>query len=102
MARKRVDNFTAGFLRTGAKAVFATLGEASYLIDSLFTSDRALLDIFWGAPDRTWAYRMSFASVRTPGMTAVMDPKAPGRYHRSVVGNLEMTAAAWRGVSPTE
>jgi hypothetical protein len=96
VARKRVDNFTAGFLRTGAQAVFATLGEASYLIDSLFTSDQALLDIFWGAPDRTWAYRISFPSVRTPGMTAVMDPRAPGRYHRSVVGNLEMTAATWR------
>ena len=97
VARQRVDNFTAGFLRTGAQAVFATLGEASYLIDSLFTSDQALLDIFWGAPDRTWAYRISLPSVRTPGMTAVMDPRAPGTYHRSVVGNLSLTATAWRG-----
>ena len=38
-----------------------------YLIDSLFTSDQAMLDIFWSAPDRTWTYRTSFASVRTPG-----------------------------------
>jgi len=91
-----VDNFTAGFLRTGAQAVFATLGEASYLIDSLFTSDQALLDIFWGAPDRTGTYKTSFASVRTPGMTAVLDPRKPGTYHRSVVGNLSMTASTWR------
>ena len=33
VARRRVDNFAAGFLRTGAKAVFAeTLGSASYII----------------------------------------------------------------------
>lgn len=96
VARKRVDNFAAGFLQTGAKAVFATLGEASHLIDSLFTSDQSLLDIFWDAPDRTWAYRTSFASVRTPGMTAVMDPRKPGTYHRSVVGELSMTATTWR------
>jgi len=35
--------------------------------------------------------------VRTPGMTALMDPSAPRVYHRSVVGDLSMTAAAWRG-----
>jgi len=96
VARKRVDNFAAGFLRTGAKAVFATLGDATYIISSLFTSDQALMDIFWNAPDRTETYKTSFASVRTPGMTAVLDPRKPGTYHRSVVGNLSMTAVDWR------
>jgi len=97
VARKRVDNFAAGFLGSGARAVFATLGEASYLIDALFTSDQALVDIFWNAPDRTWAYRAFFASVRTPGMAALMDPSQPRVYHRSVVGDLTMTALTWRG-----
>jgi hypothetical protein len=96
VARKRVDNFAAGFLGAGAKAVFATIGEAGYLIDSLFTSDQSLVDIFWNAPDRTWTYRAFFASARTPGMAALMDPSAPRVYHRSVVGDLSMTAVAWR------
>jgi hypothetical protein len=97
VARKRVDNFAAGFLAAGASAVFATLGDASHFISALFTTDQAMLDIFWSAPDRTWAYRGSFASVRTPGMTAVLDPRGPGAYQRSVVGNLSVTATAWRG-----
>ncbi len=97
VARKRVDNFAAGFLRTGAKAVFAeTHGSASHVIRELFTSDRTMLDIFWGSPDRTWDYQISFASVRTPGMTAVMDPRKPGSFYRSVVGKLSMTAGTWR------
>ncbi len=96
VARRRVDNFGAGFLGAGAKAVFATLGDASPLISSLFTSDQALLDIFWSSPDRTWDYRASFTSVRTPGTTVVLDPREPGRYLRSVVGDLSMTAVHWR------
>ena len=96
VARKRVDNFGAGFLKAGARAVFATLGDASYLVDALFMSDQALLDIFWNAPDLTGTYRTSSASVRTPGMTVVLDPRDPGTYHRSVVGDLSLTAATWR------
>ncbi len=96
VARKRVDNFGAGFLRAGARAVFATLGDASYLVDALFTSDQALLDIFWNAPDRTLTYQASFESVRTAGMTVVLDPREPGTYHRSVVGDLSVTASTWR------
>jgi hypothetical protein len=97
VARKRVDNFGAGFLRTGAKAVFAEVrGNAAYIIRGLFASSRTMLQIFWSAPNRTWTYRSSFASVRTPGMTAVMDPRAPGSYYRSVIGKLSMTAADWK------
>jgi hypothetical protein len=97
VARKRVDNFAAGFLRTGAKAVFAeTLGNASYVIRGLFTTNRTISEIFWSAPNRTWSYRTSFASARTPGMTALMDPRKPGAFYRSVVGKLSMTADTWR------
>ncbi len=97
VARRRVDNFAAGFLRTGAKAVFAeTLGSASYVIRGLFTTNRTMSEIFWSAPNRTWTYRTSFASTRTPGMTAVMDPRRPGSFYRSVVGKLSMTASTWR------
>lgn len=96
VARKRVDNFAAGFLRAGAKAVFATLGDASHLIRSLFTTDATMADIFWNAPDATRAYRSSYVSLRTPGMKVLIDPRRPGVYHRSVVGDLLLTATAWR------
>ena len=97
VAKRRVDNFGAGFLRTGAKVVFAeTLGNASYVIKGLFATNRTMSQIFWSAPNRTITYKVSFASVRTSGMTAVMDPRRPGEYYRSVVGKLSMTAADWR------
>jgi hypothetical protein len=47
-------------------------------------------------PDATRAYRLTYSSLRTPGMKAVVDPRRPGVYHRSLVGDLSLTAAAWR------
>jgi hypothetical protein len=103
VARRRVDNFAAGFLRTGAKAVFAeTLGDISYVIDGLFTSEQSIEEIFWSSWSQTGTYQNRFASARTPGMTALMDPRAPTKFYRSVVGNLAMAASTWRGVTPTQ
>lgn len=97
-AIKRVDNFGAGFLRAGARAVFAHgIDSAGSIISGLFGSDRTMSGIFWASPAATRAYSFSFASVRTPGMKALMDPYAPGRYYRSVIGDLAMTAGDWRG-----
>jgi hypothetical protein len=97
VARKRVDNFGAGFLRTGAKTVFAeTLGNVSYIIRGLFTTSRTMSQIFWSSPSRTYTYRSSFTSVRTAGATGILDPRKPGQFYRSVVGNLSMTASTWR------
>jgi len=97
VAKKRVDNFGAGFLRVGARTVFAeTLGKASFIIRSLFTTSRTMSQIFWSGPDRTYTYRSSLTSVRTPGATGWLDPYRPGSYYRSVVGSLAMTAATWR------
>jgi hypothetical protein len=96
-ARKRVDNYGAGFLRAGAKAVFAeTLGRVSYVIKYLFTSSKSMSQIFWASPDRTWSYRTTFTSTRTPGATGILDPRRPGQFYRSVVGHLSMTAVTWR------
>ncbi|MBP1705218.1 MAG: ankyrin repeat protein [Chloroflexi bacterium] len=97
VARKRVDNFGAGFLRAGAKVVFAEVrGKASHIIRSLFTGSSTMSKIFWSSPYRTYTYRRSLVSVRTPGATGWLDPYRPGYYYRSVVGNLSMTAATWR------
>jgi len=96
-AIKRVDNYAAGFLRTGARAVFAQgISSVKYIVYSLFRTNRTMKQIFWSDPTRSGAYDFSFSSVRNPGRTAIMDPRSPGRYYRSVVGDLGMTAGAWR------
>jgi len=96
-AIKRVDNFGAGFLRAGAKAVFAEgITDASYIIKNLFTTNRTMKQIFYASPERTMKYRFGFTSSRTSGMWAVMDPYRPSRYYRSVIGKLSLTAGAWR------
>jgi len=96
-AIKRVDNYAAGFLRAGARAVFAEgIYSASYILYSLFRTSRTINQTFWVDPSRSGAYDFSFASVRTPGKIATLDPSSPGRYYRSVVGDLGMTAATWR------
>ena len=96
-AIKRVDNYAAGFLRTGARAVFAQgISSVSSIVYSLFKTNRTMKQIFWSDPKRSGAYDFGFSSVRTPGKTAILDPTSPGRYYRSVVGDLAMTAGAWR------
>ena len=96
-AIKRVDNFGAGFLRTGARAVFAEgTASASYILYGLFKTSRTIKQIFWSDPTRSTHYDFSFSSSRTPGKTAIMDPSSPGRYYRSVIGDLSMTAVTWR------
>lgn len=96
-AKKRIDNYGAGFLRAGAKAVFAEgITNASYIIKNLYTSNRTMREIFYASPSRTMTYRFSFTSSRTSGATASSDPSRPGRYLRSVVGFLNVEASAWR------
>ena len=86
------------FLRANAKAVFAEgITSPKYILTNLFRTSRTFKQIFWSAPHETVSYRISFSSVRTPGMTAQMDPYAPSRYYRSVIGHLAVTAAPWRG-----
>ena len=95
-AIKRVDNYGAGFLRTGARAVFAQgVSSASYILYGLFKTTRTIKQIFWSDPTRSGAADFDFGSARTPGKRAIMDPRS-GKYYRSVIGDLGMTAATWR------
>jgi hypothetical protein len=97
-AIKRVDNYGAGFLRANAKAVFAEgITSPKYILTNLFRTNRSLKQIFWAAPQATGDYWITFHSARTSGRTAILDPYAPSRYYRSVIGNLNVTAAQWRG-----
>ena len=97
-AVKRVDNYGAGFLRTGARAVFAEgIASTGFVLSGLFRTSRTMKEIFWSDPTATNSNAFSFSSVRTTGKKAILDPARPGKYYRSVIGDLAMTAADWRG-----
>jgi hypothetical protein len=96
-ARQRVDNYGAGFLRTGAKIVFAeAIGSTSYVLYGLFKTKRTMRQIFWSAGTANGAYVSYFPSKRTSGMHLILDPTKPSKYWRSAVGVLDMTNATWR------
>jgi hypothetical protein len=97
VAIQRVDNYGVGWLKARAKAVFAEgIGKANYVLWGLFRTRRSMQQIFWAAPNATNRYTISFGSARYPGARALMDPYAAGRYYRSVIGSLGMTAVQWR------
>lgn len=100
VAIQRVDNYGAGFLRANARAVFAEgIDSASYILHGLFRTERTMRQIFWSDPASDGRYDFSFASKRTPGKHALMDPLGASRYYRSIVGDLDMTAFEWRNVT---
>ena len=97
VAKQRIDNYGAGFLRSGARVVFAEArNKAGYILYSLCRTNRTMRQIFWSSPLATRSYSFTFTSSRTSGMTAISDPYAPSRYYRSAIGKLDMTAATWR------
>ena len=88
VARQRVDNYAAAFLRTNAKAVIADgHSDGEYYMDALFTSRQSILDLWRNAPNYN-GNEAQYASVRNPGMTYAMDPESPGYYYRSIAGRM--------------
>ena len=86
VARQRVDNYAAGFLKAGAAAVIADghAGPEGYL-QALFTTQQPL-ETMWANQWNTNGNVVSFPSVRTPGATAFQDPKTPtSGFYRSIV-----------------
>ena len=104
VARQRVDNYAAGFLKAGAAAVIADghAGPEGYL-RALFTTQQPI-ETLW-ASQRANGNFVSFPSTRTPGATAFQDPTTPtsGFYRSLVVRSTGMTAgdlAGGAGASP--
>ena len=70
-AIKRVDNYGYGFLRAGAKAVYASgiterrLRRARPVHGA--SAGTTLGKLFWADPSRTGTYKFAFTSVRTAG-----------------------------------
>jgi len=96
-AMQRADGYGTGFLRTGARAMFATgNGSLSSVLADLFTSDKTVAQMF----ETDWAFTgiadFKFASKKTSWSTVWMDPKSAGKYYHAVSGNLNLTAAQVR------
>ena len=93
-AKKRIDNFAASFLKTGARAVFAEpKGSALYILTGLFSSTKSFRDVFKSGGT---AGTISYPSKKAPGATTIARLKV-----RAVTGYLDVTATQFRaGATP--
>ena len=91
--QQRVDNFAAGWLAAGAEAVLAEgFGGPAYYVRRILAGDGTIESIWRQAPT-AHGHVLAFPSVRTPGMTALMDPtNASSGFYRSLVARAEMRA----------
>jgi flagellar hook assembly protein FlgD len=89
VAKARVDNYASGFIRAGAAAVIADgHSHNAHYIRSLFTTHQTI-DQIWRSAPNFHNHVISFASSRSSGRTAQMDPDtSTSGYYRSVVGRL--------------
>ena len=77
--------------------VFANgIDSISSIIRSLLTTDRPIGPDLPGRSAWTGTRDFKFASSRTTGYTAWMDPYASSRYYHSVIGKLTLTASQVR------
>jgi len=95
VARQRIDNYAAGFLKGGARAVIADghMGPANYL-HGLFTTGQSIFDL-WRSMPNYHGHLSSFVSSRSPGYIDYSDPdNATSGYYRSLVVQPGMTTTA--------
>ena len=91
VARQRADNYTAAFIKAGARAVIADgHSHSPYYIRSLFTTHQTIDQLWRNAPNFN-NHRFTFGSARNPGYTIAMDPdNATSGYYRSLGGKLTL------------
>ena len=97
VAKARMDNFAAGFLRAGARAVVADgHADPSYYVEQLFTQHRTIEQI-WRAGPRPHGNAFTFPSVRSAGFTVFSDPDSRSGstytgFYRSLVAKPALTS----------
>ena len=102
VARQRISNYAAGFLRTNAQAVIADghRGPADYL-RLLFTTDQTIESLWRTAPGNN-GHARSFTSTRTSGVRALMDPEGTSSgFYRSLVTDPLLTTTMVTGIVDT-
>ena len=104
VARQRVDNYAAGFLKGGkARAVIADgHGGPEPYIRALFTTHATIEDVWRGAPN-FHNHVKAFASSRTPGATAYTDTdSSTAGYYRSLVAKPGLTTDQVTGATSAD
>ncbi len=95
-SKQRVDNFAAGFLAAGARAVVAEghFGPG-YYINELFDGERSIEEI-WRRSPSFHGNVFAFESKRSPGFVAQLDPDRggtdPSGFYRSLVSKPALGA----------
>jgi hypothetical protein len=101
VAKERIDNYATGFLAAGASVVIAeAIQRPTYALTGLFAGTGTMRELFWDAPNASGARDFAFNSTRTPGAQALSDPTQPGKYWRSIVGDLDFPVATWKNGEP--
>jgi hypothetical protein len=98
----RVDNYAAGFIRAGAKAVVAEghFGPAYYVRQLLRTS--LSIERIWQAAPSAHGNTFSVISARSNGYTERLDPdRSSGGYYRSLVSRGVTASAVRAGATGT-
>lgn len=110
VATRRVDNFAAGFLNIGARAVFAYgTDQAINLPRALMRSDRTMDDIFMArtgtalmAYDGFVGRRDYYRDSKRVGWSRMhLDPHPRRGHYRSLAGDLPMRASEFRSGAGT-
>ncbi len=85
VARKRVDNFAAGFIAAGAGAVIADAHvDVSYTLRSILSGTGNVLAAWRANPQRN-GHEKSFASTRHAGYRNYLDPEGPASgFYRAI------------------
>jgi hypothetical protein len=86
MARQRVDNFAAGFVKAGAAAVIAeAYASPNHMVRTVLGSNRSIESAWRRAPSAN-GHAFAFESSRSSGYVAQMDPERTGSgFSRSIV-----------------
>jgi flagellar hook assembly protein FlgD len=104
VAKARMDNFAAGFLKAGARAVIADgHSDPSWYVEQLFTS-RTTVEQIWRTGPRPHGHVFSFASVRSSGYTVYSDPDSKSGttysgFYRSLVTRPTLTSEQVTGAA---
>jgi uncharacterized protein YraI len=101
VARQRVDNFAAGFLRAGAGAVIADgHTDLSHEIAWILGSGSRNLVNTWKADREANGHLRTFASKRTTGYTNYIDPEyASSGFYRALTTTPTFTVGAGAGTT---
>jgi hypothetical protein len=103
IAHQRIDNFGAGFIQAGARAVIAeTHFTPATWITSLFTTHQPI-DQAWQDFPRANGHEVAWASARSAGFTSSSDPDtATSGFYRSIVYSPGLTTDMVTGASAAD